>query len=255
VLLPRLPAPAEDVFPYVQRLNVEFLPRNHIESSGVRDWIPESSVERETLFPILRDACGGAGRVRAVFTASRLASWLFDFHKIKIFGAPGDSLENYLRSIDAQFDAIAVPGTSLNSKRSDLFIWPNIVAISREHHTDFEEEAPLLWRPRAETTVELNSFPANPPSCVLLDAISHQDFAIDTEIYWAVFEKGHNLPTGRALECIWSAQGVTCCDRLKKAFAERPEKRGEILDLLEKIAPLEGLSIKVIGNQLHLEKR
>jgi hypothetical protein len=108
----------EDVFSYFQRLTVEFLPRAHIESTGVRDWIPESSVKKETLFPILRDACGGAGRVRALFAAGRLAAWLFDIHKIKVFGAPGDGLDNYLRSVTVQFDAIAVPGTSLNSNRN-----------------------------------------------------------------------------------------------------------------------------------------
>jgi hypothetical protein len=81
-----LASSAEDVFLRVRRLTVEFLPRAYIESTGVRDWIPESSMKRETLFPILRDACGGAGRVRAVFTANQLATWLFNVHKIKISG-------------------------------------------------------------------------------------------------------------------------------------------------------------------------
>jgi hypothetical protein len=161
---------AEDVFPCMRRLTVEFWPRAHIESTGVRDWIPDSSIKRETLFSVLRDACGGAARVRAVFTANQLATWLFDVHKIKVFGAPGDGLDNYLRSIGAQFDAIAVPATSLSSSQDNLLVWPDVVSISRTHYSDFEDEIPFAFRARLDSTVDLGDFPSGAASCIFLVA-------------------------------------------------------------------------------------
>jgi hypothetical protein len=86
-----------------------------------------------------------------------------------------------------------------------------------------------------------------------IDVLSSRGYPIDLDILWAVLDKGDDLPTGRVLECIWAAQGVSCCDRLKRAFAGHPQKRGEILDLLERVAPLEGLSIRVDEGQLHVD--
>jgi hypothetical protein len=80
-----------------------------------------------------------------------------------------------------------------------------------------------------------------------------RDYPIDLDILWAVFDKGDDLPTQSVLECIWADQGVSCCDRLKRAFASRPQKRGEILGFLERVAPPEGLSIRVDEGQLHVD--
>jgi NACHT domain len=165
-----LACPVEDVFSHIRRLTVEFLPRAHIESIGIRDWIPNSSTGQQTLFAILRDACGGGGRIRATFTASQLATRLFDSHKIQIFGAPGDGLENYLRSIGAEFDAIMVPGTPLSSSENHLLVWPNVSSISRAHHTDFEDEIPFRFHVKTEEAIELKNFPHDVTSRVFLVA-------------------------------------------------------------------------------------
>jgi predicted nucleic acid-binding protein len=86
-----------------------------------------------------------------------------------------------------------------------------------------------------------------------IDALADRGHPIDIDILWAVFDKSIDLPTWHVLELIWSVQGETCCDRLKVAFAERPEKRGEILGLLEEVAPRRGFSVRVIGTDLHVE--
>ena len=87
-----------------------------------------------------------------------------------------------------------------------------------------------------------------------INALSSQGHPIDLDILWAVFNKGDDLPTWHALECIWSAKGMSCCDDLKNAYATRPHKRGEILRLFEKVAPTQGLRIRATDGQLHIER-
>jgi hypothetical protein len=85
-----------------------------------------------------------------------------------------------------------------------------------------------------------------------ISALAERNQRIDIDILWAVFEKAVGLPTWRVLELIWTDQGMSCCDRLKRTFADRKEKRGQILALLEKVAPLLGLSIYVSESELRI---
>ncbi|MGM4923423.1 NACHT domain-containing protein [Tardiphaga sp. 804_B3_N1_9] len=165
-----LASTVEVVFLTIRRLSIEFLPFSHIESTGIRDWIPDSSSSRETLFAILRDACGGAARVRGTFTARDFASKIFSIHDIKLLGSPGDGLANYLRSIGTQFNAITVPGTSLNSNEMELLVWPHVTSIARTIHTDFEEESPFTPRPTIDSFFDLKKFPHETASFGLIVA-------------------------------------------------------------------------------------
>jgi hypothetical protein len=133
------------------------------------------------------------------------------------------------------------------TQRAELVVY----TVENDYTSDLRELKTILQNYLARVSV----IAENEWSWVFgaVNALSSRNAPIDIDTYWAVFDKGHDLPTGRARECIWSAQGMSCGDRLKRAFAERPEKRGEILSLLEKVAPLEGLSIRVTDNQLQLE--
>ena len=163
------------LFQLMRRLSVQFLSFEQIETIGIRDRIPASSTAPETLFAVLRDLCGGAGRIRDTFTSRSLAETLSAKKQIKLAGASGDGLAGYLRAIEVRYSTISVPGTPLTGTTDELWVAPSLVAAQPSQGRDFEEEAHhrgFYWSSRASVgePFDLSLFPSSGSSRILIEA-------------------------------------------------------------------------------------
>ncbi len=159
-----------EAFALTRCLTVEFQTVKHIETFGIRDAIPASSVSLENLFTTLRDACGGAARVRASFSAALLADRLATSHNITLTGAPGDGLLSYLAALEMKYHAIVVPGTSFRGPLDDLLRMPTIEVTTTNEPSDFEDESYSRLRSFLGEVIELALFPRAARKHLLLEA-------------------------------------------------------------------------------------
>jgi hypothetical protein len=159
-----------EAFALARRLTVEFQTLHHIETVGIRDAIPASSVTLENLFTALRDACGGAARVRASFDTASLLDRLATTHGITITGGQPDGLLSYLSALELKYGDIIVPGTPFRGPLDDLLGTPTIEVTNLNDPGDFEDESYSRPRSSAGESIELSSFPRASRKHLLLEA-------------------------------------------------------------------------------------
>lgn len=162
------------LFKIFEKIEVVFNSRAQIESTGIRDYIPASSVRSETLFSVLRDLCGGAARVRARFSARSLLEALSLHHNITIIGNINEGLEKYLDAVKEKYSTLSVPGTSFGGSTNLLWIKPTITEASASEGRDFEEEDPFYFKRHIsnfpQSRIELNLFPPEDTNRILIEA-------------------------------------------------------------------------------------
>lgn len=169
-ILDALELSEHDALTAIKRTHAVLITLNQAETSGVRDWMPESSVAPLALYSHLRDCCGGAARIRHVFRASELSESLLRKYSVRVWGSSSEGLERYSRAIAAQVDHIGVPGTSIALHESALFVWPTIVSVDKNLRADFDDEDALRSRDRDGKRVNLRDFPSSEMNAVILES-------------------------------------------------------------------------------------
>ncbi|UJW84648.1 NACHT domain-containing protein [Devosia sp. SL43] len=128
-----------ECWPTLNSVAIEFETTRNIETIGVRDWVPESSVGKLQLLSLLRDESALAARGRATFTAFQLLEVLRSKYDVRIYGSTSDGLEHYLGALATQVRELSVPGADLQGPEVDLFVWPE-VSNFKSDESDFEQE-------------------------------------------------------------------------------------------------------------------
>lgn len=135
-----LSASPEQAFEVIRRTRAEFITLDSAETKLAKIWLPDSNETPTALLGRLRDCCGGAGRIRQQFHASDLSELLFEKFQVSILGSHSDGLERYRQMLATRINQISVPGTSISVEETKLLVWPKLTLISKEEHSDFENE-------------------------------------------------------------------------------------------------------------------